>query len=677
MTYPGNPALSPEIQQRILDTFGQTIDLAERASSQEAILGCDFILRLDPSFEPARVLRGRLEGAGDGPVDVDDIKAAVPDAVSEAESEEPLVPPSIDVTLTEEQPAESDDDLRAEIRQAFESRDFQRTLSVIAENQAELSGDTEIRTIRSEASSRLEAEPYVKNFLEQARIALQDNDKKTATEWIKKAKSLDPSHPGLTEIEAAQGFYDDPNLKMGYRRDRKPVSEEEVDEEIEAAAEAAATPESRPESPATGESAQRIAELLAEGQAAFEQKDYQGAIDVWSRIFLIDIDHQEATRRIEEARQLKAEDERQIEEIYHDGLAALDQGDVEGARTAFEKVLEQQPQHVAARDQLKQIESGKVPQPQPRPQVAAQPDEEVPETYGQQPETLYEAAQPAATAAAVQRPRAAAKPTGKAARYPFGGRAFLWIGGAVLLVVVLGGWLLYSRRQNIFPNAKPTATRKARPASGPIERAKKLQAAGKADLAVQLLQGILPDNPDYAQAQTLIAQWQAPSSGETPATKEDLAGREDLIAQARSAHQNGDDLAAGKLIDRAAAIAPLVGDPAKLAESVHEKLEPVAKELDLFRNNDWEYALPDLWRMHEADPHDRIVNQLLVNGYYNLAVRDLQRNSPESAVEKLQEALKLAPHDAQLERVKGFAETYEHQSRDLRYRLFVKYLPFR
>ena len=37
----------------------------------------------------------------------------------------------------------------------------------------------------------------------------------------------------------------------------------------------------------------RISQLLAEGQRAFDAERYQDAIDCWSRIFLIEIDHDE------------------------------------------------------------------------------------------------------------------------------------------------------------------------------------------------------------------------------------------------------------------------------------------------------------------------------------------------------------------------------------------------
>ena len=74
------------------------------------------------------------------------------------------------------------------------------------------------------------------------------------------------------------------------------------------------------------ESQKRISELLEEGQGAFDAGEYQSAIDSWSRVFLIDIDHSEANRRIEQARRVAAEAERQVEEVFHEALSHLDSG---------------------------------------------------------------------------------------------------------------------------------------------------------------------------------------------------------------------------------------------------------------------------------------------------------------------------------------------------------------
>jgi Tfp pilus assembly protein PilF len=87
--------------------------------------------------------------------------------------------------------------------------------------------------------------------------------------------------------------------------------------------------------------------------------------------------------------------------------------------------------------------------------------------------------------------------------------------------------------------------------------------------------------------------------------------------------------------------------------------------------------LPDLWRRHEENPADRDVTHLIVDCYYNLAVRDLQRADTRKAAENLKEAAKLEPSDPILGRHIAFAETYQTRDKDLLYRIYVKYLPTR
>ena len=67
MSYPGDPALASDVKQRILTTFRQTLELATKGSRQEALLGCDFILRLDPHFGPARTLQQLVQAGRSGP----------------------------------------------------------------------------------------------------------------------------------------------------------------------------------------------------------------------------------------------------------------------------------------------------------------------------------------------------------------------------------------------------------------------------------------------------------------------------------------------------------------------------------------------------------------------------------------------------------------------------------
>ncbi|MGH9379034.1 MAG: hypothetical protein ACRD2Z_00225 [Thermoanaerobaculia bacterium] len=418
----------------------------------------------------------------------------------------------------------------------------------------------------------------------------------------------------------------------------------------------------------TGNERGRVVDLLAEGQTAFERGEYQAAIDAWSRIFLIEPEHQEAMRRIDEARRLQAEQDRQVEEIYHDALGRLDAGEVELARGGFERILALQPNHAAAREHLRRLEPAAgewtASAARDRPPAAgrtAPARGDVAAAPGTEQETVHTSA------------KAAAPPRRRGAV----GRAFVWIGGVVLLFAAAVAWMLYSQRQQLFPNARPAGEPAAATAAEPIADAERLQLAGHTARAIEMLERIPPESPSYAQAQTLIAQWQ---NGEDPilgSVERNLERHGSLLARAQDADAQGDILAAHRLLEEAAAIAPPTDDAAALQAAVSERLEPVADVLEMYRDGAWELALPRLWRIRDERPSDRIVERLLIDGYYNLAVRDLQRNAPDEALAKITQAVELDPEDPSLARVAAFARTYREHPLDLRYRLFVKYLPLR
>ena len=71
------------------------------------------------------------------------------------------------------------------------------------------------------------------------------------------------------------------------------------------------------------------------------------------------------------------------------------------------------------------------------------------------------------------------------------------------------------------------------------------------------------------------------------------------------------------------------------------------------------------------------MTRLLVDSYYNLGLRALQRKDVTEASEQFKEALGLSPDDPELLRLADFAATYQTRSTDLLYRIFVKYHPFR
>ena len=438
------------------------------------------------------------------------------------------------------------------------------------------------------------------------------------------------------------------------------------------------------------ESERRIQELLDEGQQAVEQKEYQSAIDSWSRVFLIDIDHEEANQRIEDARRMAAEAERQVEEVFHEAMSCLDEGDLEASREALNRVLEMQPGHLAAVEYLERIESGDVAPPPT--EVASPQHDEVgtdagfdledsadfsSEDSGEQ--DLFTTPDIAPLAGADLEPVTApvVPPPPPQKRDPR--RLFISVGSLVLVLVLLGGWFLRDNWSRFFPNSQSAQDVPAPQRIDPIRRAKALHEQGKTAIAIAQLRRLPPGDPYYTEAQALVAQWeiapvdsvpQGPTSGEMDRFRA-------LLANAGSAQAANENLLVVEFLSRAASIAPLDQQALVDLAAAEAELANLRDQIQVFRSGDWEYALPALWRMREADISNADVNRLIIDSYYNLGVRDLQRGRPESASKKFEEALNLRPNDKTLARLHAFSETYQERPEDLLYRIFVKYLPFR
>ena len=744
MKYVGNTSLSPQIQERIHNTFSQTLSLAQEGNRQEALLGCDFILRLDPLFEPARRLQERLN-EGDGPVSVEGLTepAAAEEAPAATEAAEvepqvqvgplethhetPLEPalemsesieedsvdiaeliadaPSDAIPLTNdlEAPAveaELDlpsavDDFPARLAMLYEQRSFQELMSLAHQNPERFTGDSELQRMVSSASERLEAEPYVRNFLDSARAAQEHDDPAGALSYLEKAKELDPSHPDIArleaDIEAASRIEPPEPYQPADTFQPQPLVETPPlvsEPSLELADEPAATPavtvpplHAEPAARLDSESEQRIDVLLREGQQSFEEGEFQAAIDAWSRIFLIDIDHAEASRRIELARKLKAEVERQIEEAFHEGISLLEAGDQEQARSAFVKVLEMQPNHLGARDYIEKLDSGTLGVSPPEYDLAPAIDEAaVAEIETFESAESLEMAVPSAPARVHDEAIPAAAEV--AARPAPRKRSFLLIGAAVLVLILAIGWFVVSNWNRFFPASTPESTSAQTTTQvDPIEKALELHEAGNTPMAINVLRRITPGHEQYSEAQSLIAMWEA---GTTPAepvkeapSEKALARRGELLAQAESAVGRGENLEALDLIERAATIADLGDAELALQVQAEDALETLRDERDLFDQGDWEYALPNLWRIHDADPDNQDAIRLMVDSYYNLGLRDLQRGDAKSALEKFAEAQNLDGEDEALDRLAEFASAYTQRPTDMLFRIFVKYQRFR
>src|SRR5947199_4913658 len=214
MNYSGNSSLSSDVKQRILSTFEQTLELARNGNRQEALLGCDFVLRMDPQFELAHVLQERLRSSS-GPVSVQDLQPASASPETAAVVDDPFADlDSLSLDLPDLLPAHlpgipgisgAPGGLRAELQSLLDQRRFQELMTRAQSEQSAIAADPELQRIAGAAQERLEAEPYVLKFLGSARQALQSGQTDEVGRLLDKARALDPTHPGIAEMEQARG----------------------------------------------------------------------------------------------------------------------------------------------------------------------------------------------------------------------------------------------------------------------------------------------------------------------------------------------------------------------------------------------------------------------------------------------------------------------------------------
>ncbi|MFN7960211.1 MAG: hypothetical protein U0002_02985 [Thermoanaerobaculia bacterium] len=724
MPYPGNANLAPDAQERIIRTFRQTLELSAEGSRQEAILGCDFILRMDPAFEPARVLMGRLGGTVSGSIPTEDLERWLTDgppagtapAKPAAKEEQGLDfdPFDLDAELPDLPSLHGGPKLSAlaaGLQDLFAKGDLKRLIQVAEENRHEVAADADARRTVEQAYHRLEAEPYVKSFAEKARRALADGQQAEAEKLLAKARSLDASHPELLELEAQisgstrKPATAQPPAPGGWAAFPEPGSDG-VSFDPGLAANADFIPPFGGEPAGAGESDERIRQLLVEGQQAFSRGDLQAAIDAWSRIFLIDIDHPEAARRIEEARRLKAESERKVEELFHEAVAAFDRGEREVARQGFERVLAVAPSYFAAREYLAQLNASSG-EPEAShtasPYFGSAPDlteedqflrgdifeaPDLSEELSIPPPTAHRTGSRAAETLVPPPPRPAAQPAPSKAR---GGR-FAVIGGGVLALLLVGGFLAWQQRGRLFPNAESTV------AEGDlVAQAKALHDSGKGAAALNALRRVPKSSPGYAEAQRLIAAWQQekktpsgasqiassfhlqpiPTAAAPPSDPVVLERWQREVDRGQDAFGAQEYLRADAYFRRAAEIAPLAGPAADLAKDALKRLAPLEPQIGLFREGKWEQLLPDLERLAAEQSDNRDLKRLLADTHFNLAVKDLKDGNATSALRRLDASLALAPESTAARRHRAFAQAYADQPVDLAYQIYTKYLPYR
>jgi len=591
-SYAGSPALAPEAREKVLQTFRHTLVLAQEGKNEEALLGCDFLLKMDARFAPARSLLEVLRGVAPGtPVNVERFAdylgvesagEALPDSAHDLPEAFPSGPAT---PVPPAPPASGLDDL------------------VFGDEGGGAPGS---------ASAPPLASP--------------------------------PSGPPLAQPAPAPA-------------PPRPVSGVQAD--------------------------LRITQFLKQGDEALARGNAQEAIDLWSRVFLIDLSNEEASRRIDAARESQAEAARKIDLLLTEGVTQYESGDVAGARNKFLDVLAVSEHDATARGYLNQIETALASAKSAAPVSASAGDSDFMKHEIEAPaspsfvedsgvgrgftgDASSPGLEPAATS--VQK---AARPEGK-------GRIdvrILLAAAAVLLVAVVGGtyWLLRGR-----PAARPaTADGRATPLEDPFQKAQVLFDAGKIDEAIAVLAKLPDSDPRHNEALVRIEKMKS-SAAPTPGPAAPSAAQLDEMRVAGLAAMSSSRyIDALKNLDPVVKARPQDAEAAAAAQRAHEQVETLRSASKSYNENDYESAIKLLWELRKGDAKNQDVEEYLVNAYYNSAVQSLQAGNMAKATTAVKEATDLRPGDAGAQRLLRFARKYARGASDLLSRILIKHLTLR
>jgi tetratricopeptide (TPR) repeat protein len=108
------------------------------------------------------------------------------------------------------------------------------------------------------------------------------------------------------------------------------------------------TSEHNTSSIAAAERDAKIESLLLSGLDHYFASDYAQAIDIWTRALFLDRQHPRARAYIERARSALAEQQRESEELLHNGVAAFERGEIDAARQLLNAAVKRGGAHEVA-----------------------------------------------------------------------------------------------------------------------------------------------------------------------------------------------------------------------------------------------------------------------------------------------------------------------------------------
>ena len=411
-----------------------------------------------------------------------------------------------------------------------------------------------------------------------------------------------------------------------------------------------------------------IGALIKQGDEAAKKGDREQAIEIWSRVFLIDINNSEAVTRIEKARQETADESRLVAECLKKGRESFEAGDRAAARRFFLQAQSLNPREPTAGVYLERIEKGEAEKAAPAAfgEPAGKPP--VPARVEDFPAEAPPAAPP--------------PPERRPAGIPINPRVLGLIGA--FLALTLGG--IYF----VFKGTRSQAPPQKIVSSGSVQRAREFLEKGQVGEARTELQRIGPADPDSEEARKLLANMDRGGAAEagraprpaSPPGAASGASRGDtdpanLRAVAEKALAEKRYIEALKNFNLAA---PAFRDDPSFAQEqglASEKVTALTPAVKFYNEGEYETAIPILWRIVQEDRDNQDARSYLLRSYYNQGITQLQNGLYPKAAQAFREALALDPNDSEAARHVKFAERYQKGDLDLLGRIYVRHLNHR
>jgi tetratricopeptide (TPR) repeat protein len=241
-----------------------------------------------------------------------------------------------------------------------------------------------------------------------------------------------------------------------------------------------------------------------------------------------------------------------------------------------------------------------------------------------------------------------------------------------VVIVAGGGWFLWSKFMS-KPAFDPSATQAL------FRQAGAMAKRNQYDQAIAMLRDVKPSDPQHDKALEMIADLQHKKAQ----AAELVGGRpaaivfDENVAAGRTAFEGHDYDAAKNAFDAATRIKPLPPDLAVMYTTASQQVAKLDGAKTLFTEGKYLDAIANLDPLLAADPQNQSIRKMITSAHFNLGATALQEERTPDAIAQFDEVLKSDPNDELAKRSKTLAERYTGQSKDLLYKIYVKYLPLR